>query len=408
MTRATQAEMTVKAEDQGATRHLRSDFTGSALIAGIVAIIVGYAGPTIIVFKVAETANLSDGLIASWLWSYSVGSGIVTIVASWLTRQPLIMAWSTPGVAFLVFALVGVPFSDAVGAFIISNLAILAIGLVGWFRRIVDAIPMSVAAALNAGILMPFAIQLIADSQVEPVLVGTMIATFFICRLYSPRWAVASVLAVGLLLCIALGKFDGSTLSLSLVSPVVTTPTFSIEAVINIAIPLTVLALTGQYLPGLTVLRSYGYQPNSDKVVRMCGIASLLAAPFGCHSINPSSMIAGIVAGPEANADPDKRYVAAIVAGVVYLVFGSLAASFVMLFAALPAEAVVALAGLSLLAAIANSLQTAFTQETDNIIAPTVVLAIALSDFSLFSIGSPFWAIVAGLIVTVSAKWRRG
>lgn len=384
---------------------LRSDFTVSALVAGVVAIVVGYAGPTVIVFKVAQSANLSDAVVASWLWSYSVASGIVTILASWLTRQPLIMAWSTPGIAFLVYAMRGVPFSEAVGAFIISNLAILAIGLLGWFRKIIELIPMSTAAALNAGILMPFALQAIAGARIEPTLVLAMIATFFLVRIISPRWAVAAVLAVGFGLCIVMGKFASESLTFSFTTPIFTMPTFTLEAAINIAVPLTVLALTGQYLPGLTVVRSFGYQPDGDRVIRFCSIASLLAAPFGTHNINPSSMIAGIVAGPEASADPNRRYVAAIVAGVVYLIFGSLAASFVVLFTALPAEAIMALAGLSLLAAIANSLKTAIEQEKVDVITPTVVFVVAISNFEIFSIGSPFWAIVIGLGLSVTAKW---
>lgn len=383
-----------------------SDFTFPALVAGIVAIIVGYAGPTVIVFEVAKNANLSDGIVSSWLWSYSIASGLVTILLSWLTRQPLIMAWSTPGIAFLVFALTDVPFSDAVGAFIISNLTITIIGLLGWFRKIVDIIPMSVAAALNAGILMPFALETIAGAKVEPVLVISMIITFFVARAFSQRWAVAAVLIVGFALCFTLGKFEPDGLAFSFAQPVFTSPTFTLDAVINIAVPLTVLALTGQYLPGLTVVRSYGYKPDVDRVVRYCGVISLLAAPFGAHNINPSSMIAGIVAGPEAGSDSSKRYVAAIIAGVVYIIFGSLAASFVMLFLALPAEAIMALAGLSLLAAIANSLKTSIEYEKLDIIAPTVVFIVAISNFELFSISSPFWAILIGLVLSISAKWR--
>jgi len=162
------------------------DFSGSALIAGIVAIIVGYAGPTVIVFEVAKNANLSDAVVASWLWSYSIASGVATIYASYVTRQPLIMAWSTPGIAFLVFSMQGVPFSDAIGAFIVSNLIILGIGLLGWFQKIIDMIPISTASALNAGILLPFALQAIIGAKVEPVIVLTMFATFFVVRTISP------------------------------------------------------------------------------------------------------------------------------------------------------------------------------------------------------------------------------
>lgn len=215
-----------------------------------------------------------------------------------------------------------------------------------------DSIPMSVAAALNAGILMPFALQAITGGETEPEIVVVIIATFFVVRLFSVRWAVAAVLFAGFLACVILGKADFSEVEFALVIPVFTAPTFDLNSIINISIPLTVLALTGQYLPGLAVVKSYGYNPKSDTIVKMCHVASIISAPFCCHNINPSSMIAGIVAGPEANSDPTKKYWAAIVAGIVYILFGTLATSFVLLFLALPREAIMALAGLSLLAAI--------------------------------------------------------
>ena len=384
-----------------------SDISVSAVVAGIVAIIVGYAGPTVIVFQVAENAALTDAQIASWLWSYSIGSAIVTIYASWRSRQPLIMAWSTPGIAFLVFALEGTEFSAAIGAFLVSNILIFLIGLMGLFQKIMDSIPMSVAAALNAGILMPFALQAIQGGETEPEIIVVMIATFFVVRLFSVRWAVAAVLLAGFLACVVLGKANFSEFEFALVIPVFTAPTFDLNSIINISIPLTVLALTGQYLPGLAVVKSYGYNPSSDAIVKMCSIASIISAPFGCHNINPSSMIAGIVAGPEANSDPAKRYWAAIVAGIVYIVFGTLAASFVLLFLALPGEAIMALAGLSLLAAIAHSLKTAIENEKEDIIVPTVVFVVAISGFEIFSISSPFWAIITGLLLSIAGHFRQ-
>jgi benzoate membrane transport protein len=383
-----------------------SDLSASAIIAGITAIIVGYAGPTVIIFQVAENANLTDGQIASWLWAYSIGSAIITIYASWTTRQPQIMAWSTPGVAFLVFALTGYQFSDAIAAFLISNLIILLIGYLAWFQKVMAMVPMSVAAALNAGILLPFAVQGIDGWKMEPEIVGSMVATFFIVRFFSPRWAVAAVLLVGGVVCVAMGKAQMDQFEFVLATPIFTMPTFDLGAVFDIAVPLTVLALTGQYLPGLAVLKSYGYQPDNNRVVKQCGFISLLFAPFGCHNLNPSSMIAGIVAGPEANEDPSKRYWAAIVAGVVYIIFGTLATSFVLLFSSLPAEAIMALAGISLLAAIAHSLNAAMKEEVNDILTPTVVFIVAISNIEIFSIGSIFWAIIVGLALSLVERLK--
>ncbi|MGI2030362.1 benzoate/H(+) symporter BenE family transporter [Endozoicomonas acroporae] len=375
------------------------DFSVPALVAGVIAIIVGYAGPTVLVFQVAQSAGLTDAQVTSWLWAYSIASGVTSILASALTRQPLIMAWSTPGIAFLVLGLQGVPFNEAIGAFIVSNILILIVGITGIFRRIIDSVPMSVAAALNAGILLPFALNAIGSINTAPEIAIPMIVLFFIVRLFSQRWAVAAVFLLGIALCVYQGSMDTDTLKLQLAEPVFTYPEFGLEAIINISIPLTVLALTGQYLPGLSAMRSFGFKTNSDLVVKISSVASIIAAPFCCHNINPSSMIAGIVAGPDAHEDLDRRYWAAIVAGIVYIIFGTLAGTFVLLFSSLPIEAVHVLAGVSLLAAIAGSLKTAIHEDKSDCVVPIVVFSIAISDLTIFSIGPAFWAILIGLVL---------
>lgn len=365
-------------------------------MAGLVAVVVGYAGPTVLVFQVADSASLSDAQVASWLWAYSIASGVTTIVGSWWLRMPIITAWSTPGVAFLMTSLASVSYAEAIGAFLISNLIILVVGALGLLQRLIRWIPLPIASALNGGILVGFATHLVGSFESAPALVGGMVLTYFVVRRYSPRWSVAAVLLAGTILCLAFGMLDTSSLQLSLAEPVLTMPVFTVEAFVNIAIPLTVLALTGQYLPGFAVLKTAGYEPPVNRVVSLCGAGSMLVAPFGCHNINPSSMIAAIVAGPEAHPDRDRRYVAAICAGFVYLVFGSLATTFVALFGSLPVEAIAALAGLALLTAISGSFSAAFSGNGTSL-APLVVFVVAASGLTLFGIGAAFWAIVIGI-----------
>lgn len=379
-------------------RQLREDFSWPSVMAGLIAVIVGYAGPTVLVFKVAESAHLSEAQITSWLWAYSIASGITTLIGSLIYRMPLITAWSTPGIAFLMSAMAGVSFSDAIGAFILSNVIVVAVGAFGFLQRLVRWIPLNVASALNGGILMTFALGIVGSLQQNPLLVLGMSLAYFLVRRFSPRWSVAAVLVAGALLCLLTGQLNLDRLALGMASQVWTTPTFSWHATVNIAVPLAVLALTGQYLPGFAVLKTSGYEPPVDRVVSLCGIGSILVAPFGCHNINPSSMIAAIVAGPEAHPDKSKRYVAAIFAGLVYILFGTFATTFVNLFAALPKEAVAALAGLALLSAIASSVETAFTQQKGSL-TPLVVFVIAASGISIYGIGAAFWAIVCGILI---------
>lgn len=377
---------------------LKKDFSWESVMAGLVAVIVGYAGPTVLVFQVAESALLTNAQIVSWLWAYSIAAGITTIVTSLWYRMPLITAWSTPGIAFLITAMAGVPLSEAIGAFIVSNILVTLIGIFGLLQRMVRWIPLPVASALNGGILVVFALGVVSSLQRQPLLVIGMVIAFFVVRRFSPRWAVASVLVVGTALCLMLGQLNLATLSISIADPVWTWPTFSWNSTINIAIPLTVLVLTGQYLPGFAVLKTAGYEPPVNKFVALCGTASTLVAPFGCHNINPSSMIAAIVAGPEAHPDKARRYVAAVCAGLFYIVFGTFAPTFISLFASLPREAVAALAGLALLSAIASSFESAFAGPKGSL-APLTVFVIAASGVSFLGVGAAFWAIVVGVLI---------
>ena len=375
---------------------IRKDFAWSSVMAGLVAVIVGYAGPTVLVFQVAKNAGLTDTQVSSWLWAYSIASGVTTILLSLKYRIPIVTAWSTPGVAFLTTAMVSVSFPEAIGAFLVSNLIITIVGALGLLQPLIRWIPLSVASALNGGILVLFATQLVTSLESAPKIVGGMVVAYFIVRRYSPRWAVAAVLFVGFLLCTAMGQFDSGGLKLALAEPNLVAPSFSWSAMVNIAIPLTVLALSGQYLPGFAVLKTAGFDAPVDKVVTVCGTGSMLVAPFGCHNVNPSSMIAAIVAGPEAHPNPNRRYIAAVSAGVIYLIFGTFATTFVGLFGSLPTQAIAALAGLALLTAIAGSFGSAFSADSVSL-APLVTFVVAASGTSLFGIGAAFWAIVAGL-----------
>lgn len=379
-------------------RSVARDFSLQALAAGLVAVIVGYAGPTVLVFKVAENAHLSEAQIVSWLWAYSIGAGLTTIVASLQYRLPLITAWSTPGIAFLMTAMVDVPLAEAIGAFMVSNVLVTLVGLFGLLQRLVRWIPVQVASALNGGILVAFAVAVVHALRTQAWLVAGMVLAFFVVRRFAPRWAVAAVMFAAALLCLLLGQFETSRLSVSMATPVWTWPVFTWHATVNVAIPLTVLVLTGQYLPGFAVLKTAGYEPPVDRVVVLCGAGSLLASPWGCHNLNPSAMIAGIVTGPEAHADRRRRYMAAVCAGGVYILFGSFAPTLVGLFASMSREAIAALAGLALLSAIAASFESAFAAHKGSL-APLVTFVIATSGLQVLGMGAAFWAIVAGLIL---------
>lgn len=386
---------------------LREDATPVALLSGLVTVVVGFAGPTALIFPLAAASYLPLPAVLSWVWCGTVITGLLTIFLSLRTRMPLLSTWSTPGLAFLTAALPGHTLQEASGAFLVSGLLILLLGTWPLLTQLMQRIPPHLAAALNAAILLPFGFHLLQAGVVQPLLVGVMVTTYFLLRAFAPRWAVAGVLVTGTLISSMFGLLHHPQVPLSPVIPTLLTPHFTLSGIVGLAMPLTLLAFTGQVVPGLAALQTNGYQPPVSLIVRSTGIASVIAALFGGHSITLGALLANIVAGREAG-EPKKRYVAAVTAGALNVVLGSFAGTFLAVMTVLPAEAVTALAGLALLAAMAASLSAAFPAgiETGSLAAPAVLL-VTLSGVSPLGIGAAFWGILAGLAVYAVEGWQR-
>lgn len=368
-----------------------------AIIAGIIATTISYAGPLVIIFQAAQ--RLEPALVASWIWAISIGSGILGIMLSWRWRVPIVIAWSAPGSALLVTMLPQTDFATAIGAYIVANLAVLLVGLSGAFDRLMQRLPAAITAAMLAGILFRFVIDMIGAVPAAPVMLITMIAAFFAGRVLAPRYAVVAVLVTGVTITAIGGGLSGSIGVPHLTVPVWTTPYFDWAATASIAVPLAVVALTGQFLPGIAVLRAAGYdQPAARPIVSTSAIASIALAPFGCHGLNLAAFTAAICLGPDAHPDPARRYVAGIAGGVTYLVFGAFAATVLALFATLPKTLIAALAGLALFPVVANSLSTALRAEQGRD-AALVTFAASASGMTLAGLGSAFWGLIFGLAV---------
>ncbi|MDV6373136.1 benzoate/H(+) symporter BenE family transporter [Deinococcus arenicola] len=390
--------MTAPALTSTPPRNFWQDSNSSAVLAGLIAVIIGWAGPNVLVYSVAQAAGLSDATAMSWLWAHAIFTGVVGIVLSLRTRMPILSTWSTPGIAFLVTALPGIPFPEAVGAFVTSAVLVFILGTFKPLTNALGAIPPHLAAALNAAILLPFGFKAAQAFGVQPALVGAMIVAYFLVRQLSPRWAVAAVLVVGVAASAGLGLWHPAPISFALTQPQLVVPVFSLHATINLALPLTLLAFTGQFVPGFGVLKTNGYEPAPGPVLRSCGVASLGAAFVGCHNLTLGALLANIVSGPEAHPDAAKRYTAAVWAGGINILFGLFAGTFVHLMGILPAEALAALAGIALLGAVGSSLQGAFQGQSGSLAAPIIIL-VTLSGITPLGIGAAFWGILAGLAV---------
>ncbi len=373
-----------------------SDLT-HPIVAGLISVIVNYGGTFILVFQAAKVAGLSPELTASWVWSISIGVGVTGIILSWVSREPIITAWSTPAAAFLVTALASTPYAEAVGAYLISAAAFVVLGLSGWFERVIRLIPPGVAAGLLAGILLQFGIGAFGGMSIDPLLAGLLIVAYVALKRFTARYAVVGILVLGLAFLLIQDRVDLSGLSLKLAAPVFTTPEFSLNALLSVALPLFLITLTGQYMPGMLVLRSDGFRTSANPIVTITGFGSLLMAPFGSHAFNIAAITAAICTGREAHENPDKRWIAGIAAGVFYILVGVFGVTLAAVFMAFPATFITTLAGLALLGTIGGSLASAMADARTREASLITFLA-AAANITLLGIGGAFWGLVIGLV----------
>ncbi|MCH4223550.1 MAG: benzoate/H(+) symporter BenE family transporter [Alcaligenes faecalis] len=367
------------------------------IVAGLISVIVNYGGTFILVFQAAKVAGLSPELTASWVWSISIGVGVTGLLLSWVSREPIITAWSTPAAAFLVTALATTPYEEAIGAYLISAAAFVALGLSSYFERLIRLIPNGIAAGLLAGILLQFGIGAFGSMTLDPKLAGLLILAYLIIKRFSARYAVVGILILGLSFLLLEHRVDLSGLKLELAAPVFTMPVFTLNALLSVALPLFLITLTGQYMPGMLVLRNDGFRTSANPIVWVTGLGSLIMAPFGSHAMNVAAITAAICTGPEAHQDPSKRWVAGIAAGVFYILVGVFGLTLAAVFMAFPATFITTLAGLALLGTIGGSLAGAMADVKSREAALITFLASA-ANITLFGIGGAFWGLVIGLL----------
>lgn len=375
------------------------------VVAGLISVIVNYGGTFILVFQAAKVAGLSPEATASWVWSVSIGVGLTGFYLSWRYRAPVITAWSTPAAAFLVTALATTPYAEAVGAYMISAAAFVVLGVSGCFEKLIRLIPPGIASGVLAGILLPFGIGAFGSASIDPLLVGLLILSYILLKRVSARYAVVGILGLGLAFLLAQGRVDFSAIKLELAVPLFTMPAFSLNALLSVALPLFLITLTGQYMPGMLVLRNDGFATSASPIVTMTGLGSLIMAPFGSHAFNLAAITAAIATGREAHEDPSKRWVAGLAAGVLYMLVGAFGVTLAAVFMAFPTTFIATLAGLALLGAIGGSLAGAMADPASREASLITFLASA-ANIKLLGIGGAFWGLVIGLVAYLVLNGR--
>ncbi|MEL6855323.1 MAG: benzoate/H(+) symporter BenE family transporter [Cyanobacteria bacterium J06607_13] len=379
------------------------DLSFSAVIAGFISVLVGFTGAGVIVFQAAQTLGATPVEIGSWIWALGLGMGLTSLLLSLRYRKPVITAWSTPGAALLISVGSGVSMAEATGAFLVCALLIMLCGFTGWFEKAMNKIPLSLASALLAGVLLQFGIAVFTAMETQFVMVFAMLCVYLILRQRIPRYAVLSALVLGLIIAATQGLTQFDSLNLQLAQPTFTRPTFSLSALVGIGLPLFFVTMASQNVPGVAIIRAFGYTTPVSPLIGWTGAASFLLAPFGGFAINLAAITAAISMGAEAHEDPDKRYVAGVAVGVFYMVIGLFGGTVGAIFAALPSELISAIAGIALLNTIGKGLVTALTNETEREPA-LITFLVTASGMTLLGIGSAFWGLIAGVFATAIAR----
>jgi benzoate membrane transport protein len=388
-----------------AVRDLPASLILPAWAAGFLVVLIGFTGSLVLTVPAAEAAGLTPAQLSSWVWAITVGSGAATLILSLVYRQPVLTAWSTPGLALLATSLASYRLGEAVGAYLLVGLAIALLGLTGLFDRAVRAIPQPVALAVLGGLLLKYGLALITGVRSDPLLVLAILGVFFGLRRAGFRVPIAGALLAGFAAAWLLGQLRLDTVRLTLAAPVVVMPELTVRAAVGLALPLLILALASQNLPGFAVMRAAGYDPPVRGALVVTGLLSALLAPMLNHGLTMAAITAAVGNSPEAHPDPQRRYAAAVVAGVLKIVLGLFGVAIVTLLTALPRPVVTAVAGLALSGTIAQCLSGGFAEpETRD--ASLWALLVTAADVSFFGIGSAFWGFVAGVCVHLLLRRR--
>lgn len=374
-------------------RHL----TFPAVVAGFVAVLVGYTSSAAIIFQAAGAAGATAAQTGGWLSMLGLAMGVTSIGLSIYYRAPVLTAWSTPGAALLVTSLPGTSMPETIGVFIFASGLIFLCGVTGLFARLMNHIPQAISAAMLAGILLRFGLDAFASLRPDFTLTASMCLAYLLARRFLPRYAIVLTLLVGLAVAAIKGEIHLSQQPLTFAVPAFIAPHFSWSSLLGIGVPFFIVTMASQNAPGIATLKAAGYPVPVSPLMSWTGLASLLLSPFGGFSVCIAAITAAICMGPDVHPDPQRRYWGAVCAGFFYLLAGLFGGAIGQLFSALPPALIHTLAGLALLGTIAGSLQRALAEDKQRD-AAVITFLITASGLSLLGIGAAFWGLVGGIV----------
>lgn len=376
------------------------------MVAGLVVVLVGMTSGAALVFQSAIAYGLSPENASSWLGAICIGIGITTLTLTLRYKNPVLTAWSTAGLALVAAGAKDFTASEAIGACLTSAALVLICGLTGWFEKIMNRIPVSMAAALLAGVLIHFSLDSFAVGKEQPLLIGALFFAYLLSKRFVPRFTMLIVLVVGIFVSSLLNILNFGEIHFSWTHFVLMTPTWSLKATLGLAVPLFIVTMVSQYLTGISVMRANGYGTPLSPLLTWTSLVNLGSAFFGGISICLAAITAAIGVGPESHPEPNRRYVAGVVSGFVYLLIGFICGTVTSIFSAFPKALIVGIVGIALLTTIANSLQNALS-DSENKEAAFITFIVTASGLTLVGVNSAFWGIVAGILSKAIFGFRK-
>ncbi|WP_349926676.1 benzoate/H(+) symporter BenE family transporter [Acinetobacter sp. A1-4-2] len=381
------------------------DFSVPAVFAGFITFLIGISVSAVLVIQAAQILGATPEQISSWFWALGLGIGLSGLILSWKFKYPVATSWSTAGLALILATGNGYSLHEAIGAFLVCGLLSAILGFSGIFQKILSYIPQSLTSAMLAGVLLKFGIALFASMQNDWGFIISLLAAYVLSKRLSPRYSIVITVIAGLVLCPMFMQFHPPVLQWSLAQPVWISPEFSWSALLGLALPLFVINMASQYLPGIAMIKSYGYQPHVNQLIGWTGVTQTLLAPFGCYTVNIAAISAAVSLDDQVHPDPEKRYIAGISCGFFYILMGVFAATLTSLLMSFPAIFIVALAGIALLGTISHNIAIAF-QDVREREAALFTFLFSASGIQFFGIGSAFWGLIFGIIVSIILKFK--
>ncbi|OTG82972.1 benzoate/H(+) symporter BenE family transporter [Acinetobacter sp. ANC 4648] len=381
------------------------DFSIPAVFAGFITFLIGISVSAVLVIQAAQLLGATAEQISSWFWALGLGIGLSGLILSWKFKYPVATSWSTAGLALILASASGYTLYEAIGAFLICGLMTAVLGFSGIFEKVLSYIPQSLTSAMLAGVLLKFGIALFASMQNDWGFILSLLTVYIVSKRLWARYCIVITVIAGITLCPFFMEFHTPALHWSLAKPVWITPDFTWSAVFGLALPLFVINMASQYLPGIAMIKSYGYQPHVNQLIGWTGTIQALLAPFGCYSVNIAAISAAVSLDDQVHPDPSKRYIAGMSCGFFYILMGLFAATLTSLLMSFPHLFIVALAGIALFGTISHNIAIAFYDVNERE-AALMTFLFSASGLQFFGVGSAFWGLLFGFAVSIILKFR--